>query len=208
MKLRPLLLVIFSIAANAAPPTAEEAAKAVVAASGGEHWASVESIDFTFNVEQGGKKLVSAHHHWLVPSHQDTVTWNGKTQTVDLENPAADTAEAHARWVNDSYWLLAPLKLLDRGVEFVGLDPSTDGKTHDMLRVRFKKVGLTPGDSYNFYIDPKTHLVARWDYMPSADKKISGTWEGYQEFGGLKLATEHQFGDKRIFFTDLKVSVR
>jgi hypothetical protein len=47
--------------------------------------------------------------------------------------------------------------------------------------------------------------VRRWDYMPSADKKISGTWDEYKEFGGLKLATDHQFGDKRIYFTEIKI---
>ena len=35
---------------------------------------------------------------------------------------------------------------------------------------------------------------------------VSGTWDDYKDFGGLKLATSHQFGDKRIFFTDVQVT--
>jgi hypothetical protein len=75
----------------------------------------------------------------------------------------------------------------------------------DVIQLKFARVGLTPDDVYNLYIDRATHLVRRWDYMPAPEKKMSGTWEGYQEFGGLKLATEHQFADKRITFTDVKV---
>jgi hypothetical protein len=66
-------------------------------------------------------------------------------------------------------------------------------------------VGLTPTDEYRFYIDPKTHLVESWDYIGSPDKVISGTWENYQQFGGLTLSTEHQFGEKRIWFSDVQV---
>jgi len=31
------------------------------------------------------------------------------------------------------------------------------------------------------------------------------TWEKFQSFGGLNLATEHNFGDKTIKLTDIKV---
>src|SRR5207249_8298401 len=34
----------------------------------------------------------------------------------------------------------------------------------------------------------------------------SGTWDGYQNFNGLVLATEHQFGDKRVYFTNVSVA--
>ena len=82
---------------------------------------------------------------------------------------------------------------------------SVDGKTYEVIQINFESVGLTPRDKYNFYIDPATMLVRLWDYMPSADKTISGTWDEYKDFGGLKLATDHQFGDKRIYFTEIKV---
>ena len=44
--------------------------------------------------------------------------------------------------------------------------------------------------------------------MPAPDKKISGTWEGYTNFEGLNLSTEHQFGDKRIYFSDVQVEMK
>jgi hypothetical protein len=132
------------------------------------------------------------------------VSWAGKTVTVNVWNPAADEAAkaAYARWVNDSYWLIAPLKLKDPGVS-VTYGGQQDG--FDSLHLSFAKVGLTPGDQYNLYIDPQTHLVRRWDYMPSREKKTSGTWSNYKDYGGLILSTERTFGDKRIWFSDVRV---
>ncbi len=187
---------------------ARELADAVFKASRGENWAKVSSIRFTFYVGQGGEVIVWAAHDWNVRDGTDTITWSGKTVKVNVWNPAtdADAKAAYARWVNDSYWLLMPLKLRDPGVTLAsrGLR-ELDGKKCEVLNLSFHRVGLTPGDQYDIYIDPATHLVRHWDFMPSPDKKISGTWDGYRDFGGLKLSTEHTFGDKRIWFSDVAV---
>jgi Family of unknown function (DUF6503) len=189
-------------------PNTREIADAVIRASGGDHWGKVKSLRFTFNVSQDGKTLMSATHNWDVRGGTDAVSWSGKTVQVDLKNPSADadSKAAYHRWVNDSYWLLAPLKLNDSGVTLAYQGTQeVDGKSYDVLHLSFAGVGLTPGDQYNFYIDPETHLVRRWDYMPNPAKKVSGTWDEYEEFGGLKLSTDHQFGGKRIWFSDVHV---
>jgi hypothetical protein len=179
----------------------------VVQAGGGNNWGKVSRLQFTFNViDENGKTVLSAKHDWNVRKGTDTVTWNGKTVTVDLsgKHDEGDAHAAYARWTNDSYWLLAPIKLLDGGVKLQSKGEQTvEGKKYDVLHVSFEHVGMTPGDQYNLYIDPDSHLVQRWDYMPAPDKKTSGTWEDYQQFGPLKLATKHQFGSKQINFTDV-----
>ncbi|MDP9292346.1 MAG: DUF6503 family protein [Verrucomicrobiota bacterium] len=205
------LICIFLAAGTRAP--AEDAtalADAVVAASGGDRWSQARAIDFTFNAAQGDKVLASATHHWDIWKNTDTVTWKGKTITVNLaeKNDAGDAKEGYARWVNDSYWLMAPLKLRDRGTNLTAKGEQTiDGKKLLVLQMAFEKIGLTPGDKYNFYIDPETHLVRQWDYMPSAEKKTTASWENYQNFSGVQLATERKMGDKRIYFTNVKVSI-
>ena len=187
---------------------AEALADELIAACGGGNFAKIKTIEFTFSVGQNGKLLMGAKHHWNVQAGTDTVAWMERSAIASLDgnNTTADTQEAYKRWVNDSYWLLAPLKLRDRGTQLSYLgEKSVDGKIYEIIQLSFESVGLTPRDKYNFYIDPATKLVRRWDYMPSADKIISGTWDEYKEFGGLKLATDHQFGDKRIYFTEIKV---
>jgi hypothetical protein len=178
-------------------------------ASGGENWSRAKALDFTFVVEDNGQQLASAQHHWDMAAGTDQVKWKGKDVTVNLAAPAQDEEgkAAYARWVNDSYWLLAPLKVLDPGVKlaYEGTKES-DGAQCETLRLSFAQVGLTPGDQYVLYIDPQTKLLRGWDYMPKPETMIHGTWEKYVPSGGLQLATEHNFGGKMIRFADVKVT--
>ena len=126
--------------AAAADASAAQLAQAVWQASGGENWANVKAIDFTFAVEKGGQTVLSAEHHWDVAAQTDRVKWKGKDVTVNLAEPASDedAKAAYARWVNDSYWLLAPLKLKQRGVNVT--DEGTkeiDGGQRQVLRLEF-----------------------------------------------------------------------
>lgn len=153
--------------------------------------------------------LPRSEHHWDVAAGTDQVKWKGKDVTVNLAAPAQDedAKAAYARWVNDSYWLIAPLKILDPGVKlaYEGMKES-EGVQCETVRVSFEQVGLTPGDQYLLYIDPQTKLVRAWDYMPDSETTVHGTWEKYEPLGGLQLATEHNFGGKMIRFADVRVT--
>ena len=117
-----------------------------------------------------------------------------------LELPAA-----FARWTNDSYWLMAPLKIGDPGcrVEALG-EGEVDGQRFQRLGLSFEEVGLTPRDQYVMYVDD-AGLVRYWDFMPDAERKTTWSWEGYETFNGLTLATEHKpvGNGPRIYFTDV-----
>ena len=205
----PLVLCCVMLLAATGDDAAMKLAKEVVHASGGEQWGKVKRVQFTFNViDKDGKPAMAAKHDWDVRAGTDTVTWKDKTVTVKLadKNDDGDAKAAYQRWTNDSYWLLMPLKLLDGGVKLAhGGTQEVEGQKYEVLNMSFEGVGLTPGDKYTLYIDPQEKLVRRWDYMPSAEKKTSGTWDGYEQFGPLKLATKHQFGERQINFSDVKV---
>ena len=208
------LVALFLLCAAAAPfahaaDDAQQLAKAVWKASGGEHWPKVKELRFTFIVEGDGKELARAEHHWDVAAGTDRVKWKGKDVTVNLASPAQDEdgKAAYARWVNDSYWLLAPLKVLDPGVKLTAEGTKQVGEANfELLRLSFEGVGLTPGDQYLLYIDPQTKLVRAWDYIPSPEKVIHGSWDRYQQFGPLQLSTEHEFGGRIIRFADVSVT--
>ncbi len=59
--------------------------------------------------------------------------------------------KALALFNNDSFWLVAPFKVFDEGVErkLIKLDDGSEG-----LLVTFKKGGNTPGDSYLWQLNP------------------------------------------------------
>ena len=218
MKLSLLLLLpaVFlgatGLRAQDSDPKAEQLARDVWKASGGENWSKVKRLRFTFIVEQEGKQLASVKHDWDLAAQTDHVIWKGKDKdydvTVNLATPPqeGDGKAAYGRWVNDSYWLLAPLKVLDVGVKRAYEGPKeVNGANYETLRLTFQQVGLTPSDQYVLYIDPATKLVAAWDYIPQSGEMTHGTWEGYREFSGLQLATEHNFAGKMIRLADIEV---
>lgn len=219
MKLHVAVMVSLMALNAAIAKAADDAGKAdqmateLWKASGGDNWAKVEQLQFTFVVEQGGKPLFKAQHIWNVANATDEVKWKDKEgkdhqATANLATPPTDEEgkTAYARWVNDSYWLLAPLKIKDRGVKVeMGGSKDLHGVTCETIRLKFESVGLTPTDQYVYYIDPKTKLPLAWDYIPASGTGMQATWEKFQSFGGLNLATEHNFNDKTIKLADIKV---
>jgi hypothetical protein len=202
-----LLIGMVSTLAQENSDKSRQLATDVWKASGGEKWPEVKELRFTFVVEENGKELASVQHEWNVAAGTDRVRWKGKDVTVNLTAPGdgEDEKAAYARWVNDSYWLLAPLKVLDPGVKLTHEGTKeTQGVECELLRLSFDQVGLTPSDQYVFYIDPQTKLLRAWDYIPNAEKVMHSTWENYQKFGGLTLATEHNFEGRTIRFTGVE----
>lgn len=210
------LLVLFTCAAlailTAAPAQADEAADKLVAevmrAHGAAAFAGVKTLRFTFVVEEKGKAepLLEAKHVWEIAAQRATVSWKGKTVTINLADPASyaegDAKAAYGRWVNDSYWLIAPFKLRDAGTQVrAGGKRTVDGAEYETLEISYAGVGLTPGDRYTWYLDPKTKLLVRWDYRPTADKVFSSPRTDFIEVAGMKFSTVHPFTDKVLRFT-------
>jgi len=215
-----IAFVLISLAILPALPAAEETsgnmpplAMDLWKASGGENWSKIKEIDFNFVVEQEGKQLFSAAHRWNVAAMTDAVKWKDKEGkdhdvTANLSKPATEGEEktAFARWVNDSYWLLAPLKIRDKGVKVEAGGPKDlNGTSVETINLSFDSVGLTPTDRYVLYIDPQTKMPRAWDYIPATGTGLQATWEKFQNFGGLNLATEHNFNGKSIKLTEIKV---
>ena len=211
-----LAVVSMSGAAENAPASEPPLATELWKASGGENWDKVKQIDFTFAVEQDGKRTFTAQHSWNVAAGTDTVKWTDKqgkdhNVTVNLAAPPpeGEAKDAYARWVNDSYWLLAPLKIRDRGVKVEAMGPKDlNGTSVETIQLSFDNVGLTPTDRYVFYIDPQTKLPRAWDYIPQTGEGLQATWEKYENFGGLNLATEHNFKGRTIRLLDVKVTMK
>jgi hypothetical protein len=189
-----------------------------MAASGVDVWPSVTRLRFTFNVEDGDKVVLSAKHDWNLREGTDLVTVGDKTMTAYFpeklatlrltEDALKDHEQAWKRWTNDAYWLLMPMKLLDAGAKL-----SPVAMTRDMpasvgkMTLSFEGVGLTPGDQYDLTVDLKSNQITHWFYRPTPEKRAGFSWEKYQSFNGLTLATEHKADDgaHRIYFTDIEV---
>jgi hypothetical protein len=118
--------------------------------------------------------------------------------------------QGHAIWVNDTYWLLMPYKMKDPGV-ILTLDgvEKKGADAWDKVLLTFDNVGLTPKDRYWAYVNRKTGLVERWDYVLKGEAKppTTFTWRNWKRYGKVMLADDRQnpADGTRIYFPVLEL---
>jgi hypothetical protein len=216
------------------PDPARGLAGQVLEALGGEAaWKATRYLRFDFAVEAEGKEVVRRAHtwdKWTGRYRLEGKTREGKPFVVLMNvntkegsavqdgQPAAGEElkrlleRAYATWVNDTYWLLMPYKMLDPGVSLAldGAEQSAEG-AWDKLRLSFDGVGLTPRDRYWAYVNRASRLVDRWDYVlqdyKPGDPATRWDWKGWRRYGKIMLAPERwsEKDRRRIHFPVLEV---
>lgn len=188
-------------------------------------------FEFEFAVERDRNKTPGRKHLWdrytgdyrlesVDASGAKTVTlFNVNTKqgkafvngvALDNEQTSQAIQTAYAKFINDSYWLMVPLKLQDEGVN-TELEPDTainDVKCN-VIHLNFDKVGLTPGDQYWLFVNDNTGEVVQWTFLLQHQQKpATFTWAPYQDLGGgLKLSTKktNTDGKTTIYYPVAKV---
>lgn len=210
--LAPMMFLVqarFSPAVNASPggsdPQAVKIAKEVIRAMGGQkEWNNAHYISWNFF---GRRKLVwdkwknVVRIDWVNTARQvqvDLISGKGYVELNGVPQNNPDSLAKYLKtgkevWINDSYWLVMPFKLLDPGVtlKYGGREIIPDGRTADILELTFDHVGVTPQNKYRIWVDAKSRLVIMWDYFENAtDKtpKISNTWDDYKPYGKILLS--------------------
>ena len=124
------------------------------------------------------------HYKWYKQEHKVEVTWHEHKVILFTKTPEKSTAylngiqtndeklitKAISYFNNDSFWLVAPYKILDAGTERSIV--KYQGK--DALLVTYTSGGSTPGDSYLWLLND--------NYIPIAYKM----WVGIIPVGGLE----------------------
>jgi hypothetical protein len=169
------------LSALAAEPLAER----VAAACGPLD--DLTGLRFTFVATAAGEEKARRSHDWQPATGTLTVTGGGRTVALTITDgqphsdtaSAEDVAQAWAWFTNDSYWLLAPCKVLDPGVI-----AQADG---DVLALRFEGVGLTPGDTYRLEVDGSGRVTG-WSFVLQSGRTGSFDWTDPVRRGPLSLS--------------------
>jgi hypothetical protein len=112
----------------------------------------------------------------------------------NIKQKIADTTLVKKAWNifnNDSFWLVAPHKLFEKGI--IRSIQKVDGK--DALFVKYTKGGSTPGDSYLWILEdnniPKSYKMN----VPSMKmNEVPATWDDWiTTESGTSLPTSHTF---------------
>jgi len=217
--------------------TADAVAQRLLRAHGADAFASAPSLRFTFALDTPTGTRVVGRHLWDRTTGDYRVEWTAKDTAyvalinvrdvtdglpdgtayrngTELTGDAATEARrtAYQRFINDTYWLLAPLKVADQGVNRTYL-PDSSTATHDVLHLTFGDVGLTPDDQYWLYVSKETGRLDRWAFhlegMDDAAPPQVYDWTGDTTLtapeGPVTLSTRKEAvgGSRAILTTDL-----
>lgn len=167
---------------------ADELATKMLAAMNDEAFKNTEILEWSFR----GKH----HYKWRKQEGKVEVKWAENTVILDVNehsNSKGDTPEliqtALDYFNNDSFWLVAPYKVFDKGTERSIV--KHDNK--EALMVTYTSGGTTPGDSYLWILDS--------NYLPVSYKMwvkiipiggVSASWNTLKDMdSGIKLPSKH-----------------
>jgi hypothetical protein len=174
---------------------ADNLAKKMLSALNYKAYKNTEYLEWSFRD--------SHHYKWNKLENQVTVIWDNNEVIVDTQNPnnseiiksnqtiASDQLIKTATdyFNNDSFWLVAPFKVLDPGVQ----RSIVKHNDKDALLITYTSGGSTPGDSYLWILDeqglPKSYKM--WvDIIPIGGTEA--TWKDWTTTStGIKLPTKH-----------------
>lgn len=195
---------------------ARELAMEVAKASGIEHWPQVRSVRFTFNA-QLPDRTVQRTWVWHPPTQEvEQIGTEGATlrwKRGELSQASDEVKKADAAFINDSYWLLFPFRMVwDAGRTLTLHEgehdfPAGTGRGQKLTVTYNGSDGYTPGDAYDLFIGPDRRIAA-WAFRKGnapTPTRVS-TWEDYRELGGLVIAHDHRGPEGfRVWFTDVRV---
>ncbi len=203
-------------AADSKDPKAVKIAEETIQAMGGmDNWKNTSALRFDWVIAREGQEARVDKHLWDRKNNRDHVEWKtqeGKMRVAwvnltDRSGAAWDDGKklegeelkkamdsAVSRWINDTYWVIAPLKLLDSGVN-LKYDGEKNG--HDILHLSFNSVGDTPGDQFWVHINKQTRLMDHWDFELQSKNKGSFDWIDWVQVGKMKFSKTKPSIDKK-----------
>ncbi len=215
-----------------AAPAADDLARRAIDVLAGPAWEKARYFSFAYNIVHDGKITASFPQRWdrvtgqyrvsgRDPQGNDFVvimnvnTKQGRAWKNGIEiNESGIFDLGFRHFINDTYWLLMPLKSMDAGVhrEYVGERDDSCGHSWDVVKLTFDaNYGLTPNDVYWMWINRDSGIVDEWDMrlqtMKADDVPMSVYFHDYRRVGGLLISTKREIRGKAssIHLDDLKV---
>lgn len=187
-------------------------AEKIAKAHGYENWKNVEKVEFTFKVDRDSIK--GKGRSWVWHPKEDKVKMMTSKFTVEYVRSEMDSTFiiADKSFINDKFWLLVPFQLVwDRSAtisEPLKAEAPISKTKMDMITITYpNEGGYTPGDAYDIYYD-ENYMIKEWAFRKgnSPEPSLTNTFENYQDFNGIKVATDHKKdgGNWNLNFNNVK----
>jgi hypothetical protein len=174
---------------------ADALATKMLTALNGEAYENTEILEWSFRNEH--------HYKWYKQENTVEVSWDNNKVILYTDKVAKSEVYVAGKKVankeilkkatdlfnNDSFWLVAPYKIFDKGTE----RRIVKYNNKDALLITYTSGGSTPGDSYLWILDK--------NYLPTSFKMwtkiipiggVSATWSDWKNTeSGIKLPTKH-----------------
>ncbi len=215
MKNIPILILAF-LALIACQPKEETASDSlpmkVAKAYGFDNLDQVNSIAYTWNVRRDSVTVITRDWKWNLKDRTVYFADSDTSYTYSLDMPADSLPDADKGFVNDKYWLMYPFQLAwDSGysneIEENVASPIKGTNSTKLTIVYNNEDVYTPGDAYDLYLD-ENNMILEWTFRRgNAPEGSTSIWDNVEDFGPIKIATDHinANGDKFIWFTDIEV---
>ncbi|MFK7899947.1 MAG: hypothetical protein AB8B61_04230 [Cyclobacteriaceae bacterium] len=200
-----LLAIFFFVRTNEPLPKGEKGTRADALATKLLQAVNAEAYDTTRYLEWHFRGI--HHYQWDKKLHEVRLNWDNNAVTLYPNSPERNQVyqggkelyeekkkelidKATDFFNNDSFWLVAPYKVFDEGVE----RRLVVHEGREALLVTYTGGGSTPGDSYLWILD-STGLPERfkmWVSIIPIDG-VEGTWEGWKTTeSGAILSSKHK----------------
>ena len=127
----------------------------------------------------------------LDPDQVTGIAYQGEN-VIPEEKSKKIIQKAWSHWCNDMFWLAAPFKIRDPGTS---LSVAQDKDGNLGLLVTYESGGVTPGDSYLWFLDNEG-LPTGYKMWVSIIPIVGGVYTSWQDWitlpGGSKIASNHQ----------------
>lgn len=127
----------------------------------------------------------------------------GKEVLSEERHKLKETAWSY--WCNDSFWLIAPFKMFDKGTtrSLVNVDGNNKG-----LLISYNSGGVTPGDKYLWIIDQNNMPIA-WKMWTGIlpIKGLKSDWGNWNTYNGVKLASQRTMFGKELQLKGVKAGM-
>jgi len=139
-----------------------------------------KNVTYIWNKKEKEVTIKWADNHIIYNQNSPHKSIVHTPENISIQKKQKLIYTAEDKFNNDSFWLVAPYKFFDQGVERRYIKPTKNENAS--LLITYKSGGSTPGDSYQWFVDESftpTHYKMWAEIIPI--NGLPATWSDWKK---------------------------